>query len=784
VILVLDDYHLADAPQIDNVLAFLVEHAPPQLHIAILTRGDPNLPLARWRVRNLMTEIRAKDLRFDEVEAAEFLGQVFGQSLSPENCASLATRTEGWIAGLQLAALSMQGQQDLASFVRDFSGDNRYVVDYLVEEVLLHQPEATRQFLLQTAILDRLNGSLCEAVTGLPDGRARLEALERGNFFLVPLDNKRDWYRYHHLFAAALRARLAAGQPEQISSLNRRASDWYAEQGLRIEAIRYAFAAKDFDRAADLMELAWPDLRRSRQEALMLRWGRQLPEEQFPTRPVLAVAYAGALLVGGEIRGIDERLRDAEKALEWVKNNADPAGANRPAIIIRDEAEFRRLPGWIAVYRAALALASGNLAGARAYAWRVLEVAAVDDHLLRGPASGLLGLALWTNGELSVAQQIYAEGMTHLRLAGNVADAVGGVLALADIRIAQGRLRAARQIYEQALQLAQEQGAPTLRGTADMYVGLSELSRELNDLLAAREYLAKARAQGEHTGFPQYPYRWRVAMAQLQAAAGEFGGALDLLAEAERHYVPDFFPNVRPIAALQARLWLARGELAAALDWARGQGLSTADETVYMREYEHITLARLLLAQYRSNGQEPVRREVISFLDRLLRAADEGGRVGSAIEILLLQASVYQASDNLPAATAALARALTLAEPEGYVRIFLEQGLSMAPLLREVITRGIRPAYAERLLRNLPGESMGEEAPAGADVSLELIEPLSPRELAVLHLLGSTMSGPEIAAELMVALSTIRTHTKSIYGKLNVNNRRAAVKRAEELKLI
>ncbi|MCB0020044.1 MAG: hypothetical protein KDE09_19775, partial [Anaerolineales bacterium] len=728
--------------------------------------------------------IRAKDLHFDEVEAAEFLGQVFGQSLSPENCASLATRTEGWIAGLQLAALSMQGQQDLASFVRDFSGDNRYVVDYLVEEVLLHQPEATRQFLLQTAILDRLNGSLCEAVTGLPDGRARLEALERGNFFLVPLDNKRDWYRYHHLFAAALRARLAAGQPEQISSLNRRASDWYAEQGLRIEAIRYAFAAKDFDRAADLMELAWPDLRRSRQEALMLRWGRQLPEEQFPTRPVLAVAYAGALLVGGEIWGIEERLRDAEKALEWVKNNVDPAGANRPAIIIRDEAEFRLLPGWIAVYRAALALASGNLAGARAYAWRVLEVAAVDDHLLRGPASGLLGLALWTNGELSVAQQIYAEGMTHLRLAGNVADAVGGVLALADIRIAQGRLRAARQIYEQALQLAQEQGTPTLRGTADMYVGLSELSRELNDLLAAREYLAKARAQGEHTGFPQYPYRWRVAMAQLQAAAGEFGGALDLLAEAERHYVPDFFPNVRPIAALQARLWLARGELAAALDWARGQGLSTADETVYMREYEHITLARLLLAQYRSNGQEPARREVISFLDRLLRAADEGGRVGSAIEILLLQASVYQASDNLPAATAALARALTLAEPEGYVRIFLEQGLSMAPLLREVITRGIRPAYAERLLRNLQGESMGEEAPAGADVSLELIEPLSPRELAVLHLLGSTMSGPEIAAELMVALSTIRTHTKSIYGKLNVNNRRAAVKRAEELKLI
>src|SRR6266516_2195537 len=319
-VLVLNDYHVIDTKPIDMALTYLVEHLPPQIHLVIATREDPQLPLARLRARSHLTELRAADLRFAASEASAFLSQVMGLSLSAADIAALEDHTEGWIAGLQLAALSMQGHQDVPGFIRAFAGDHRYIVDYLVEEVLQRQPEPVRSFLLQTSILDRLHGPLCAAVTGQEEGNARLEALERGNFFVVPLDDKRHWYRYHHLFAEVLSAHLMAEQPDQVSALHRRASEWYEQHGSAADAIRHALAARDFARAAGLVELAVPAMGRSRQETTVLGWLKALPDQLVRARPVLSVHYAGTLLVSGELEGVEARLRDAER---WLDTTAD-----------------------------------------------------------------------------------------------------------------------------------------------------------------------------------------------------------------------------------------------------------------------------------------------------------------------------------------------------------------------------------------------------------------------------------------------------------------------------
>jgi len=776
-ILVLDDYHVIDAKSVDTVLTFLLEHLPPQMHLVVTTREDPHLPLARLRVRGQLTELRAADLRFTPAEAAEFLSQVMDLDLSAEEVAALESRTEGWIAGLQLAALSMRGRDDIAQFVRAFAGDNRYIVDYLVDEVLQRQPAPVRRFLLQTAILDRLHGSLCDAVTGQERGQAQLEALERGNFFVVPLDDNRHWFRYHHLFADVLAAHLRAEQPEQVSTLHRRASEWYEHNGSATDAIRHALAAEDFERAADLVELAVPAMRRSRQEATMLGWLKALPDELIHCRPVLSVHYAGALLAGGELKGVEDRLRDAERWLDMTADGRERHQARSANMVVVDEEEFRRLPGAIAIYRAGQALALGDVPETVTYARRALELVPEEDHLGRGAATALLGLAYWTSGDLETAHRTYAEGMARVHKAGHLSDAISGAIARADIRIAQGRLHEAMRTYEQALQLATEQGEPVLRGTADLYVGMSELHREQNDLHAAMQCLLSSKELGERTGLPQNRSRWCVAMARIREAQGDLDGALDLLHEAERLYMRDFFPNVRPVAALKTRVRVAQGRLGEALGWAREQGLSAHDDLSYLREFEHITLARVLLARSKSDRADRSMREAIGLLERLLKAAEAGERMGSVIEILVLLSLAHQIQGDIPAALAPLERALTLAEPEGYVRIFVDEGPPMAVLLEAAAKHGTAPSYVRRLLAALG------KAEDRTPVKQGLIEPLSERELEVLRLLRTDLSGPDIARELMVSLHTLRTHTNNIYTKLGVNNRRAAVRRAEELGL-
>lgn len=778
IVLVLDDYHLVDAHEIQDRMAFLLEHLPPQIHVVIATRADPGLPLARFRGRGELVEVRAADLRFTPDEAAAYLNEVMGLDLEAADVAALETRTEGWIAALQLAALSMQGRDDIAGFIATFAGDDRYIVDYLVEEVLQRQSAPVRSFLLETSILSRLSGPLCDAVTGADDGRTMLEALDRANLFLVPLDDRRRWYRYHQLFADVLLAHLQDEHPDRIPELHRRAGEWYERNGERSEAIRHALAAGDFPRAADLIELAVPALRQGRQEAGVLAWFRALPDEVIAARPVLSVHYAGTLLIHGQVEGAEARLQDAERWLDTtVEGQARPNDSSAEPIVV-DEEEFRRLPAAIAVFRAALALAVGDAAGTIGYARRALDLVDEADHLGRGSAAGLLGLAYWTNGDLERADRSYADSMANLEQAGYLSDTLGCAVALADIRIAQGRLREAMSTYEPGLRRASEAGAALLRGTADLHVGMSELYLERNDLDAALRHLMTSKGSGEHLGLPRHAFRWRVVMARIRTAEGDLAGALDLLDEADRRYLSDFYPNVRPIAALRARIWIAQGRSAEALGWSSAQGLTADDELSYLHEFEHITLARALMSQSATRGADRDDRTALKLLGRLLEAAEAGRRTGSVIEILVLQALAHRSEGDIRAALVPLERALSMAEPEGYVRIFIDEGSAMTALLEAATKQGVAPGYVRRLLAGLAATD--DRTP----VRQALIEPLSERELDVLRLLGSDLNGPDIARELVVSLNTVRSHTKNIFAKLGVNSRRAAVSRAAELGLL
>lgn len=779
-ILVLDDYHLTDSTSVDDVLTFLIDHIPPQMHLVITTREDPSLPIPRLRARNQLTEIRAADLRFTPTEAAEFLNQVMNLNLTADEVAVLDKRTEGWIAGLQLAALSMKGQEDVHGFIQAFAGDHRYIVDYLVEEVLRRQPEPVRNFLLQTSILDRLNGPLCDAVTAQTGSKARLEQLQRGNLFLIPLDDRREWYRYHHLFADVLRMHLTAETPDTVPALHHHASEWFEKNSLTADAIRHALAGEHFEHAAELIEKAIPSMRQSRQEPTLLGWLKALPDELFQNHPVLNVNYVGMLIQNGQFGGVESRLQEIE---QWLTT---PEGSRRPPVYV-DEEDFQRLPSSVHMYRAAIALAQGNTVNSMKHAGKVIELAREDDDFPRGAASSLLGLASWTDGDLETAHQMYSKGMAHLHKVGFISDVVGGSVVQADIRIIQGRLREAMSIYERGLQLATKQGTSVLRGAADMHVGMSDLYCEHNDLDTAEQHLLKSKELGELNGLPKNPYRWRVAMARIQGVQGDLDGALDLLDEAEPLYVGDFAPNVRPIQALKARVWIKQGELEKALAWARTQKLSVEEPPNYLREFEQVTFARILLSQFQSDNIDNALLDAMGYLERLLIAAEEGGRNGSVIEILILLALAHQLQEDMPAALSSLERALKLAEPEGYIRIFVDEGAAMEKLLRKAVTSKSTPDYVAKLLSAFEAERKGigeEMSPSAAPVSGYMIEALSQRELDILRLFKTELSGPDIAQELVIALSTVRTHTKSIYNKLSVNSRRAAVKRAIELGLI
>jgi len=771
VLLVLDDYHVIEQAAIHDGISFLLDHLPPNLHLVIAGRADPPLPLSRLRARGQITELRQADLRFTPAEAAAFLNRTMGLALSDKDVACLERRTEGWIAGLQLAALSMQGRNEVEAFIQAFSGSHHYVLDYLAEEVLLRQPVGVQNFLRQTSILGRLSAPLCDAVLGVgqptdqeqsPCSQATLEQLEAANLFIVALDGEKRWFRYHQLFAEFLRRQLEQTEPDLAPILNRRASRWYEQQGLRAEAIDHALAGRDFERATGLIEaVAEATLMRS-EFATYLAWVDALPDELVRSRPILCLYHAWALLVAA--RPIDEvlaRLRDAGQ------DNA-------------------QISGQMAVLRGFLAAFQGQAGLGTDLPRRLLETAPEGDRLLRGLAAWYLGFSCMWQDDLDGASRAFDQAIQISRESGNAMIATMALCHRAEVAITQGKLRAARSFYEQAMTLAvDDKGAPLpIAGMA--LVGLGELDREQNELDRAQrlldEGLERTRQWGEMGTLDAY-----VSLARLKQAQKDTAGLAQAMANAAQ-YARRFDASEmddRFVETQQARAWVMQGQLDKAGQWAErhwqcpestAAGMEPASDhspvprtLCYM---DCLVLARLRICQGRP-------QDGLTILDRLLPRMEREGRWSTAIEAHVLRALALQVTGDVTQAAVALERALSLAEPEGYVRIFADEGAPLADLLRRAAARGAAPEYVGRLLAAIRAKEPG---PAVAIPGL--IEPLVSRETEVLRLMAAGLSNQEIAEELVLAVSTVKWHINNLYGKLGVSSRTQAVARARDLDLL
>ena len=786
VCLVLDDYHAIDARPVDEVLAFLIDHLPAQIHLVIATREDPDLPLSRLRARSQLVELRAADLLFTTPEATDFLNQMMGLGLTEAAIAALGARTEGWAAGLQLAALALQrttnpsGDDDRERLIQSFTGSHHFVLDYLLEEVLNRQPKHIQAFLLRTSILERMCAPLCEAVVQDPTvrGQETLEYLERANLFSVPLDGERRWYRYHRLFGDLLRQRLGQDDREARES-HRRASDWYAEHGDPSEAFQHSAAAGDFERAASIAELAWHSTFRTyRQNTVFLNWMKALPDSVVRARPVLSAGYAWALLDFGELDAAASRLEDAERGF------ASPVDR-----VVVDEAEFETLPATLALARATLSLAQGNAPEAVEHSLRALATLPADDFFRGAGAAANLGAAYLLMGDLEASAEAIVEGMERVKKSEQPGFALSGIPVLADLRLTQGRLTEAAALYDEALRETTPPGGVALPGAADMALGLCGLALERNDLQAAERFFEQSLALGESASLPGWGYQLRLSQARLCEVAGDLEGALNHLQVAEQLYFPTAVPEMRPVAARRARVWIKQGRIDEAVAWATKAGLSVGDCPIYPREFEHVTLARALLAQQHRDAAAAL--EGVAFLDRLGQAAQTGGRSRSLIEIRLLQALALHSLSRLPQAMEALHQALSLAAPEGFARVFLDEGEALQRLLTDYgawRNRGPRqPGGADTrqlddFAFHLQSGFVQTAPPTTTQPGLE--EPLSARELDVLRLIALGLSNAEIAGRLVVAVNTVKGHNLRIFGKLAVKTRTEAVARARDLGLL
>lgn len=762
-ILVLDDYHIIDSKPVDNALTFLLEHLPSKMHLVISTREDPHLPLSRLRVRGQLTELRAADLRFTPSEASEFLNQVMGLHLSAEDVAALEKRTEGWVAGLQLAALSMQGKVDASEFIRSFSGANQFVLDYLLEEVLQRQPQHVQGFLLRTSILNRLNSSLCDALNESTSAQETLEQLERGNLFVISLDDERSWYRYHHLFRDLLRQRLSQKhRKEEIASMHIRASEWFEQNGEIGEAFQHAMSAADFNRAAGLAETAWLAMDESFQTGTWLGWVNQLPLSVRRVRPVLLTQVGWSYMDAGNVMLSESSLRDAEASLK------------RPLaeMVIVEKEQFRTLPARIAFARAYNAQTQNRFDDVVRYVETALDIIPHEDQYMQAQASSILSTTYWASGELDKSFELMSNWVNAAQQAGNIAFAVAASFGKADILIAQGRLRDAMQVYQTALSLAAEHGAE--QHTAHHHLGLGLLHHEMGEDEPAAQHLQKAFELGRQTTIVDWRYRKSLAQAHLKESEGDLRSALELLNDAQRFYVRTPIPNLRPVEAMQARIHIKQNHLNKAQAWAHQSGLSLQDTPIFLNEFGHLTLARIVLAE---NQNDQHFQTMLQMLESLLKQAESQNRLRSRIDILITQALAFSAKDSAKA-LAALEQALTLAEPEGYLRLFVDEGKPMAELLSKFKSSRLQQ-YANRILAALTPSIH----PSSFSIQ-PLIDPLSDRELEVLRLIAQGLSNQEITQKLVVALSTVKGHNLRIFAKLQAKSRTEAVARARELGLL
>lgn len=780
---VLDDYHAIEARPVHDAVTFLLEHLPPQMHLVIASRTDPPLHLVRLLARGHLTKLSAAELRFTLEEAVAFLNETMGVDLSPEDVATLEERTEGWIAGLQLAALSMQGREDLSGFIAAFTGSNRYVLDYLAEEVLRKQTESIQRFLLETCILDRLSGPLSDAVTGRSDGQTMLEKLEQENLFVVPLDDERRWFRYHHLFSEFLLKELRRTSPGLVADLHHRACDWFEHEGLAAEAVSHAFAAGDSERAANLVEyVARTTLRRGELSTLR-RWLEELSEDLVCSRPRLCLFYAWYYLATGRLDAIEPYLSKAEHGSDAEDEGLMITSGDKP---IEGEGAGEVL-GEVATIRAAVAGLRGESSHAMKLSRRATDLLTEDNQFLRCIIAASRGFAHRNRGDVAAASLEFAETAALSRSVGATYVALLAYKHLVELRMVQGRLRAAADVCHQAFELVTERGRG-LPASSAAHVGMGKLLREWNELDAAMRHLKEGIELGERGGNVEIVFDAHVALARTKQASGDPAGAADTLEKArrfaEKHRISAWAARA---GAWQARLAVAQGDYWTVARWSEECGLSVDDELSYPREFEHITLARVLIARDEHD-------DALVFMDRLLREAETGGRGGRVVEILVLRALSLQAQNRRADAVAVLGRALTLANPEGYVRTFADEGAPMVALLEQSLRarkaqlssggHHVSPEYVAKLLVALGHTGVSSAGARVRGPTGLLVEPISEREIEVLHHLALGTPNREIAARLFVSLDTVKSHLKHVYNKLGVHSRTQAVARAKELDLI
>ena len=758
--IVLDDYHVIDSQPIHDALKFLIDHLPANIHLVINTRADPPLQLARLRARDKLTELRANNLRFSREEAAAFLTQAMGLSLSAEDISALETRTEGWIAGLQIAALSLQGRSDISGFINAFSGSHRHILGYLAEEVINQQPKEILNFLLQTCILDRLCGPLCDEVTGNTNGQGTLQNLELANLFITALDDEGRWYRYHHLFAEVLRTRLKQAHAGRVSDLHRRARNWYARQGMMEDVVRHALAGGDFEEAARTIEGVASNLLRQGSSSSLIRWLDALPEEAIRARPRLCLVRGWTFLWGP--------TPHLESVDEWVQLALQRTLGN--------QSDDRDITGEAAVLQATTAAIRWDVVQSREYSQQALDYLPLDSPW-RSVMALCLGTALFYAGDTTASHFLgealrlgQADGAHYIQLI--------AASFLAEIQMFQGHIGRAKEMYQQVLAWA-DHGLPQ-RGAVMAHSGLANILCEYNQLDAAITHLQLGSEQLQHVGGVWVALELYRSLARVHFAQGNWTEALNALNLASQNGQKAEVDLVaKQAAALQAQMELVCGNLGAGKDWAESSGLSSNDQEAShpgLREVEYLAYARILAAEGR-------RAEALSLLERLLQSAQAEERNGNAITIIAIQALVYHAQVNTSRAFERLECALTLADPEGFLRTFIDEGEPMHRLLLDyqskikkrisdsVDSESLRLlAYTDKLLAAF-SKTVSDQQPGHETIA----ESLSERELDILRLVATGRSNQEIADILVIAMSTVKSHINSIYGKLGTNRRTQAV---------
>lgn len=781
-LLVLDDVHVLDNAALAPALTFLLDHQPPQMHLVLVTRQDPPLALGRLRARGQLTELRAADLRFAPAEASRFLNQVMGLNLSTDDIRALETRTEGWIAGLQLAALALQGhtathgQQDKRTFIQSFTGSHRYVMDYLMEQVLQQQPESIQNFLLRTSILDRMCGPLCDAVLAEPNAESSspisppssvvLESLERANLFLIPLDDERRWYRYHHLFADLLRQRLNQIPPSSangsagasIAALHIRSSQWYEDNGSNLEAFQHAAAANDIDRAERLMTQKVMPFHLTAGVTPILEWLGSLPTSILDARPWLWVSFGAIQLISGRTDGVEQRLQAGETALQasgLLTPDGLPATDRQPIVL--------HLVGQIASARATLALTRYDVDAMLAHSSRALE--------FLQPSTVPYHTALWVQGfahsvlgERAKARRSFNEGISVSRAYGDIFSTILSTIGLGNIQERDNELHEAADTYRLVLELAGDNPQQIIH---EAHLGLARVLYQWNDLDGAERHGAQALylAQQYDTQVIDRHLYCQIFLARLKLARGDVSGATALLAQTEASArQPHFAHRLREIAAVQVLALLRAGNIEHAAQLADEYSLPRSQVRIHLAQGDASAALALL---------EPLRRE-----DEATGWQDE------RLKLTLLKALAHQFLNDHAKAIKALREALELAEPGGYIRIFLDEGPPMAQLLQTDAARDLMPHYVAGLL------SAFAAAPAALPTSIpsspesSLVEPLSPRELEILTLLARGLSNQEISDRLHLALNTVKGHNRRIFDKLQVQRRTEAIARARDLGLL